>query len=196
MLLNGSHRDVDIKEIEVICSNSDSNLEKIQKMSQILEVVNKELAEYETLSLKDYKAIDDKYYVRHYIVGKINDLNSLIFIQNLKVSVMNTISYRYKSDEKSRNLAVKSSIARTMIYIENLLERRDEGLLGEPLNSAIRSLKYSESSLYYRLESALIYTFYKAEKRRVLFALSNSGFKEESRIFEGTMRLSRTKGRY
>ena len=129
MLLSSSHRDVDIKEIEGICSNSDSNLEKIQKISQILEVVNKELAEYETLSLKDYKAIDDKYYVRHYIVSKINDLNSLIFIQNLKVSVMNTISYRYKSDEKSRNLAVKSSIARTMIYIENLLERRDEGLL-------------------------------------------------------------------
>ncbi len=91
-------------------------------MSQILEVVNKELAEYETLSLKDYKAIDDKYYVRHYIVSKINDLK--------KVSVETTISYRYKSDEKSRNLAVKSSIARTMIYIENLLERRDEGLLG------------------------------------------------------------------
>ena len=109
---------------------------------------------------------------------------------------MNTISYRYKSDEKSRNLAVKSSIARTMIYIENLLERRDEGLLGEPLNSAITSLKHSESSLYFRLESALIYTFFKAEKRRVLFALSNSGFKEESRIFEGIMRLSRTKGRY
>ena len=196
MLLSSSHRDVDIKEIEGICSNSDSNLEKIQKMSQILEVVNKELAEYKSLSLKDYKAIDDKYYVRHYIVSKINDLNSLIFIQNLKVSVMNTISYRYKSDEKSRNLAVKSSIARTMIYIENLLERRDEGLLGEPLNSAIRSLKYSESSLYYRLETALIYTFFKAEKRRVLFALSNSGFKEESRIFEGIMRLSRTKGRY
>ncbi|WP_347232125.1 hypothetical protein, partial [Vibrio sp. 10N.261.52.A1] len=82
-----------------MCSNSDSNLEKIQKMSQILEVVNKELAEYKSLSLKDYKAIDDKYYVRHYIVSKINDLNSLIFIQNLKVSVMNTISYRYKSDE-------------------------------------------------------------------------------------------------
>ncbi|TKE88180.1 hypothetical protein FCV53_23320 [Vibrio sp. F12] len=182
MLLSSSHRDVDIKEIEGICSNSDSNLKKIQKMSQILEVVNKELAEYETLSLKDYKAIDDKYYVRHYIVSKINDLNSLIFIQNLKISVMNTISYRYKSDEKSRNLAVKSSIARTMIYIEDLIERRNDGLLGESLNSAITSLKYDENSLYFRLESALIYTFLKAEKSQVLFAISSTGFKEEIKL--------------
>lgn len=182
MLLSGSHRDLYIKEIEGICSNNDSNLEKIQKMSQILEVVNKELAEYKDLSLKDYKAIDDKYYVRHYIVSKINDLNSLIFIQNLKISVMNTISYRYKSDEKSRNLAVKSSIARTMLYIEDLIERRNEGLLGESLNSAITSLKYDENSLYFRLESALIYTFLKAEKSQVLFAISSTGFKEEIKL--------------
>ena len=138
MQFTKDYKEITIKVIDDIYNDETDIYSKISRLSQALERINEGIREEKVLVLKD-----EYYSRRDLIISIIDELNSIKYIKNMVGSIFSVVNDRYDNNTKSRNLAVKSTLSRAMVYINHLQEcfDQDSGILyGEKITHYVNRL--------------------------------------------------------
>lgn len=180
MQFTKDYKEITIKVIDDIYNDETDIYSKISRLSQALELINEGIREEKVLVLKD-----EYYSRRELIISIIDELNSIKYIKNMVGSIFSVVNDRYDNNTKSRNLAVKSTLSRAMVYINHLQEcfDQDSGILyGEEITHYVNRLTSEKVNVISRLENALFHVFIKSEKQIIIDILHGKVIKEEVTI--------------
>ncbi|UMM04176.1 hypothetical protein MKR81_06055 [Vibrio campbellii] len=180
MQFTKDYKEITIKVIDDIYNDETDIYSKISHLSQALELINEGIREEKVLVLKD-----EYYSRRDLIISIIDELNSIKYIKNMVGSIFSVVNDRYDNNTKSRNLAVKSTLSRAMVYINHLQEcfDQDSGILyGEKIAHYVNRLTSEKVNVISRLENALFHVFMKSEKQIIIDILHGKVIKEEVTI--------------
>ncbi|AXB31851.1 hypothetical protein DSB67_10005 [Vibrio campbellii] len=180
MQFTKDYKEITIKVIDDIYNDETDLYSKISRLSQALELINEGIREEKVLVLKD-----EYYSRRDLIISIIDELNSIKYIKNMVGSIFSVVNDRYDNNTKSRNLAVKTTLSRAIVYINHLQEcfNQDSGILyGEKITHYVNRLTSEKVNVISRLENALFHVFMKSEKQIIIDILHGKGIKEEVTI--------------